>query len=192
MPTKKSKIPSALVGSPKEANKNQMEEEKKSPRSVTKDRKSPRSTKDKASSSSEGEDDSLEMPFSAFRKEKEAMEIEQQNSGIQRIVNLKIGKNHQIAPSAFVLNKERPRREIKKLVWNPRCIEEKVFDDYFEQLRNIIEKGITNQEVACRTLIKFDTDVHKAIDNIKRNVAYYKNQMIPGQRVLRNRASFLS
>jgi len=190
---KKSKIPSALVGSPKEANKNQMEEEKKSPRSVTKDRKSPRSTKDKASSSSEGEDDTLEMPFSTFRKEKEAMEIEQQqNSGIQRIVNLKIGKNHQIAPTAFVLNKERPRREVKKLVWNPKCIEEKVFDDYFEQLRNIIEKGITNEEVACRTLIKFDTDVHKAIDNIKRNVAYYKNQMIPGQRVLRNRASFLS
>jgi len=185
---KKSKIPTALSDA---ANKNQIEEEKKSPKSA-KNRKSPRSTRDKASSSSEGEDDSLEMPFTAFRKEKEAMEIEQQNSGIQRIVNLKIGKNHQIAPTAFVLNKQRPRREVKKIVWNPKWIEEKAFDDYFEQLRNIVEKSITNEEVACRTLIKFDTDVDKTLDNIKRNVAYYKNQMIPGQRVLRNRASFLS
>jgi len=144
------------------------------------------------------DDDSLEMPFKNSNKKTAAgdegglMEIENTEPYVQRTVNIKIGNAHQINPLPLVLNKERPHRQIKKIVWSPPSIEVKVYEDYIEQFQKVIEKEITNVEVACKTLIKFDMDINKAIENIKKNVAYYKNQMIPGQRVLRNRFTFSS
>jgi len=107
----------------------------------------------------------------------------------QVIQKTSVGRSYQVGVPNFVLNTKsrKTSRGIPKQLWNPELMSDEKLNETFEKIEAIIERKIKNQERAIECLQKFNLNVDKLLENIKKNRFHYQNCFGLEQRVLRNR-----
>lgn len=88
----------------------------------------------------------------------------------------KIERHAKLPPFQLSLVKQQ-KRKIKplKLVWNPDSIEENNTEGWMSRISQAVGIEVTNEEKVVKTLINFGMDIETALENVKRNKAFYKN-----------------
>jgi len=106
----------------------------------------------------------------------------------EEITETPIGDDFQVALPAFSISSDSFRPV--KAAWNPEMVEDiEALDGYYQTIGEKFEREVVNEEVALRTLRKFDMDVSKVIEEIEENKMTYRSffevkQKVPRSRVL--------
>ena len=101
----------------------------------------------------------------------------------------RIGPNFQTQMVSFGLNMRKRATKAKKLMWNPSSFQNNELELYYNKLREALGEEFTNEDAALRSLRRFDMNIDKLLDDVRKNKLSYVTQFKPGQRMLRSRVN---
>ena len=107
----------------------------------------------------------------------------------EEVTRTPIGYLHQatIPPFDEGTEQEQKRSRVVKYVWNPESADsDKILQD-LKKISEAIAETRPIEEKAIKLLRKFDMDVEKVVEEIKRNEAYYRNYFSINRRTLRKK-----
>lgn len=107
----------------------------------------------------------------------------------EKIVSAKIGEGFQCDVDQALNTLAYKVKHPVKSTWSPDSFTPRMLEEYYARFGQIIGQRVTNEEAALKNLARFEMDIEKALDNVKKNQLYFQNSFRLDQRVLRNRVS---
>jgi len=117
------------------------------------------------------------------------LHIDSSKSTPEKIEKTPIGKGYQAEILPLSLNKsQRPAYRDLKPLWRPDILSEQQWADYLDKVSEIVGEKVTKEEAVAKHLKKWNYNIEKALEEIKKSKMTYRGHFRVCQTYLRNRS----